>query len=91
MRPDDNEGDLAPAGKQEAYLPVDFPGKLRHLAGKLSRDDPVRRNPSLVEPLKQFLLRRRQAGRFSVYPFDNCCPGFSFRLGAAARTLAYFI
>jgi len=77
VRPDDDKGDLAPAGEQDAYLPVYFSGQLGELSCQFGGDDRLRRDASLVETFQLFCLRRRQAGQLSINFFDRRFLGIS--------------
>jgi hypothetical protein len=62
VRPDDDIGDLTPAGDQNADLAVDLPGELRELAGQVVCDDPLRRDAPPVELTDSLDLRRSESG-----------------------------
>jgi len=71
VRPDDDIGDLAPAGDQDADLAVDLPGELRELAGQVVGDDPLRRDAPPVKLSDPFDLIRPEAGQIAVNLFDG--------------------
>ncbi len=71
VRPDDDIGDLAPAGDQKADLAVDLPGEFRELAGQVVGDDPLRRDAPPVELPDPLDLRRSETGQVAVNLFDG--------------------
>lgn len=71
VRSDDDVGDLAAAGDQDADLAVDLAGELRDPASQLVGDDPLRRDAPPVELTDPLDLGRREAGQVAVYLFDG--------------------
>ena len=71
MQADDDIGDLAPAGDQEADLAVDLAGDLRDLPGQLVGDDPLRRDAPPAELPDAPYLRRPETGQVAVNLLDG--------------------
>jgi hypothetical protein len=67
----DDEGDLPPAGDEDADLAVDPAGELRELTGELVRDDPLRRDAPPVELPDAPDFVRAQTGQIAVDLFDG--------------------
>lgn len=72
VRADDDVGDLAPAGDEEAELAVDLPGDLRDLPGQLMGDDTIRRDAPPAELPDASYLGRPEAGQVAVNLLDGC-------------------
>jgi hypothetical protein len=67
----DHIGEFAPAGDQNADLPVDLPGELREPASEIVCDDPLRRDAPPVELPDPLDLIRPEAGQVAVNLFDG--------------------